>query len=204
MDVFSTDLKETQIRFVFKEENKKFKPEVIRPELRITKNAVTVAFDSEVKTDQYYVYGLGKLQGIYDNAAQAILQAQEISGVVISSEQEYIWETGNRDLGYYIDNEPFAKADGQSSLDACLAYMERYDVQRMDLAGCSLSQVMYVINRGLPMIAMLDGEHAVLIVGYNWCDMYYIDPDTGAEYSMSQSQLAEITEVAGNTFIGFK
>lgn len=204
LDIFSTDRKETQIRFVFEEAIQKLNPEVIRPELKTTKHAVTIAFDSEVKTDQYYVYGLGKLQGIYNNASQAIQKAEEISGVVISSEQEYIWETGNRDLGYYIDNEPFAREEGQTSLNACLTYMEQYDAQRMDLAGCSLSQVMYVINRGMPMIAMLDTEHAVLIVGYNWCDMYYIDPDTGRECSMSQSQFAEVTEAAGNTFIGFK
>lgn len=204
LDLFSTDLKESQLRFVFAETIEKFEPDVIRPIVETTKNSVTVAFDSEVKEDQYYVYGLGRLQGIYDNTAQAIQKAEEISGVVISSEQEYIWETGNRDLGYYIENEPFMKEEGQSSLNACLSYMEKYNVERMDLVGCSLSQVMYVINRGLPVIAMTDAEHAVLIVGYNWSDMYYIDPDTGIECSMSQSQFATVTEEAGNTFIGFK
>lgn len=204
LEAFSTKLKEKQLRFVFEDSIKKLNPEVVRPELKTIKKAVTLAFDSEVKTDQYYVYGLGKLQGIFDSATQAIQKAEEISGVVISSEQEYIWEKGNRDLGYYIENEPFGKAEGQSSLDACLAYMEKYNAQRMDLTGCSLDQVMYVINRGLPMIAMTEIGHAVLIVGYNWCDMYYIDPDTGVESAMSQSQFAEVTEAAGNTFIGFK
>lgn len=204
LETFSTKLKEKQLRFVFENSIKKLNPEVIRPELKTIKKAVTLAFDSEVKTDQYYVYGLGKLQGIFDSAAQAIQKAEEISGVVISSEQEYIWEKGNRDLGFYIENEPFGRAEGQSSLDACLAYMEKYNAERMDLTGCSLDQVMYVINRGLPMIAMTEAGHAVLIVGYNWCDMYYIDPDTGVECAMSQSQFAQVTEEAGNTFIGFK
>lgn len=205
LEVFQSKLKKKQLRFVFEEPIRKLEAECIKPELKTIKKAFTLAFDSEVKTDQYYVYGIGKMQGIFDNAAQAIQKAEEISGVVISSEQEYIWEKGNRDLGYYIEgNEPFGKAEGQSSLDACLAYMERYDAERMDLTGCSLEQVMYVINRGLPMIAMLEQGHAVLIVGYNWCDMYYIDPDTGIECAMSQSQFAEATEAAGNTFIGFK
>lgn len=204
LNVFSTDLKEKQVRFVFEDTLKKSAPDIVKPELKTLKKAITIAFNSEVKTDQYYVYGLGELQAICDNAAQAIQKADEIAGVVISSEQEYIWETGNRDLGYYIENEPFGRAEGQSSLDACLSYMEKYNAQRMDLTGCDLSQVMYVINRGFPMVAMIDAGHAVLIVGYNWCDMYYIDPDTGVESAMSQSQFAQVTEAAGNTFIGFK
>lgn len=204
LEEFSTERKEKQLRFVFEEEIKKLEPVFAASELKVIRGSVSVAFESEVKTDQYYVYGLGKMEGIYDNAAQAIQEAEEISGVVISSEQEYIWETGNRDLGFYIDNEPFTKAEGQTSLDACLQYMEQYEADRMDLAGCSLSQVMYVINRGLPMIVMTSADHAVLIVGYNWNSIYYIDPDTGTEVTVTQSQMSEIAEAAGNMFIGFK
>lgn len=204
LKVFSTDLKEKQLKFTFEEEIEKLSPTFVVSDSQTNEEILTIAFESEMKKDQYYVYGIGKMEGIYDNAAQAIQKAEEISGVVISSEQEYIWEKGNRDLGFYIDNEPFAKAEGQSSLDACLEYMEQYDADRMDLTGCSLSQVMYVINRGLPMIVMTSADHAVLIVGYNWNSMYYIDPDMGTEVTITQSEMSEIAEAAGNMFIGFK
>ncbi|MEE1086236.1 MAG: hypothetical protein U0L05_03560 [Schaedlerella sp.] len=204
LDTFSTDLKEKQNRFVFEEKIEKQEPKVIVSNMQIKKKILTVAFDSEVKKDQYYVYGLGKLQGIYDNAAQSILEAEEISGVVISSEQEYIWESGNRDLGYSIECEPFTKAEGQTSLSACMEYMEKYEAERMDLTGCSLSQVMYVVNRGFPVITLIDKDHAVLITGYNWIDLYYIDPDTGEECAMPQREFEEMAEKAGNTFIGYK
>lgn len=35
---------------------------------------------------------MGELVAIYDKAAYAIQRAEQISGVVISSEQAYVWE----------------------------------------------------------------------------------------------------------------
>lgn len=35
---------------------------------------------------------MGELVGIYDKAGYAIQKAEKISGVVISSEQAYVWE----------------------------------------------------------------------------------------------------------------
>ena len=49
----------------------------------------------------------GELVAIYDKAAYAIQRAEQISGVVISSEQAYVWEKGNRDLVYDTETAPF-------------------------------------------------------------------------------------------------
>lgn len=204
LDIYTTDLKEKQVRLLFEEEIEKLSPKVVRANLQVLNDQITISFEEEVKKDLFYVYGHGEMEGVYNNAAHAILKAEELSGVVVSSEQEYIWEKGNRDLGFYIECEPFEKSEGQTSLEACLKYMDNYDATRMDLTGCSMSQVMYIINRGLPVITMTSADHAVLLVGYNWIDMYYIDPDTGEEEALTQSQMSEITEAAGNVFIGYK
>ena len=93
---------------------------------------------------------MGELEGIYDNAGNAIQAAANISGVVISSDQAYIWESGNRDLSYSIDVEPFRTQSGETSLQACESYMEHYNAHQVDLTGCALDQVLYVINKGCP------------------------------------------------------
>ena len=56
---------------------------------------------------------MGELVAIYDKAAYAIQKAEQVSGVVISSEQSYIWEKGNRDLVYYNEIQPFGLAEGR-------------------------------------------------------------------------------------------
>ena len=94
-------------------------------------------------------------------------------------------------------------AEGQTSLEACLAYMEQYNAKKIDLSGCTLNQVLYVINKGLPMIAMTDANHAILLTGYSTTDVTYVEPNDGALHTIGQNELAVILASSGNTFIGF-
>ena len=173
-EAFSTVLKEKQMRLTFADEIEEFSPKILRPKKVMETQPITISFDDKVKTDKFYVYGVGKLAAVYDKAAYAIQKAEQISGVVISSEQSYIWEKGNRDLVYYTEAAAFQKAEGQSSTEACMQYLEEYAAQympgakRIDLTGCTLNQVLYIISKGMPVIMMTDPGHAVLLTGYDY------------------------------------
>lgn len=203
LESFSTDLKEKQMRFTFADGIEELAPRILRPKQVMHEQALTISFDDGVKTDKYYVYGMGELVAVYDKAAYAIQKAEQVSGVVISSEQSYIWEKGNQDLVYSTGAEAFGKAEGQTSLDACTAYMERYEAKRIDLTGCTLDQVLYIINKGRPMIAMTDAAHAILLTGYTTTDVTYIDPDDGAEHTVDMDTMNAMVAGSGNTFIGY-
>lgn len=202
-ETYTTDLKEKQWRLTLAEEIAELSPRILRPKLISEEKTVTIAFDDEVQTDQYYVYGVGELVAIYDKAAYAIQKAEQISGVVISSDQAYVWESGNRDLEYYTDTEPFGLTEGQSSYDACVSYMEQFGAKRMDLTGCTLSQVLYIINRGMPVIAMTDTSHAVLLIGYSINTVTYVNPEDGAMYTVTQDEMSAMVEGSGNAFVGY-
>lgn len=203
LERFSTELKETQMRFTFAKGIKDTSPRLLRPKQVMRKDAVTISFDSKTKKDKYYVYGMGELNAVYDKAAYAIQKAEQVSGVVISSEQSYIWEKGNRDLVYYTEAEPFGKAEGQTSLEACDAFMERYEAKRVNLTGCTLNQVLYIINKGRPVIAMPEANHAVLLTGYSTENVTYIDPEDGAEHTVGVDEMNAMLAAGGNTFIGY-
>ena len=208
-EAFSTVLKEKQMRLTFADEIKDFSPRILRPKKVMETQPITISFDDKVKTDKFYVYGVGKLAAIYDKAAYAIQKAEQISGVVISSEQSYVWEKGNRDLVYYTEAAAFQKAEGQSSTEACMQYLEGYAAQyvpgakRIDLTGCTLNQVLYIISKGMPVIMMPDPGHAVLLTGYDYDTVTYIDPDNGQELTVSMEQMDAAAAGGGNTFIGF-
>lgn len=208
-EVFSTVLKEKQMRLTFADEIEDFSPKILRPKKVMETQPITISFDDKVKSDKFYVYGVGKLAAVYDKAAYAIQKAEQISGVVISSEQSYIWEKGNRDLVYYTEAAAFQKAEGQSSTEACAQYMEQYigqygaGAKRVDLTGCTLSQVLYIISKGMPVITMTDPSHAVLLTGYDYDTVTYVDPDSGQELTVSMEQMDAIAAGGGNTFIGF-
>lgn len=203
LESYSTDLKKKQMRLKYVDGIPDQSPKILRPKQVMLNEPVTIAFDGKVKSDKYYVYGTGELIAIYNRASYAIQKAEQVSGVVISSEQAYIWEKGNRDLVYYTDAQAFKKSEHQTSFEACEEQMKQYQAKRVNLTGCTLNQVLYVINKGLPVIAMTDSSHAILLTGYSTTDVTYIDPDTGEENTVSVNDMEEMVKGSGNTFIGY-
>ena len=200
---YSTDRMQRQVRITFGNGIESEEVRVLRPNQLVSGEPLTITLSGTSETEKYYVYGIGELDGIYDRAAYAIQRADEISGVVISSSQAYVWERGNRNLVYSIDAEPFQRAADETSLAACQRFMEQYNAQEVDLTGCTLEQVLYVINKGCPVIALTSSGHAILLTGYTRTDITYIDPDTGTQSTVSQSEMADMVSGSGNTFIGY-
>ena len=200
---YTTERMQTQTRLTFAEGIENTEPQVITPNELVLSEPLTITLSGSGEGVKYYVYGMGELEGIYDNAGNAIQAAASISGVVISSDQAYIWESGNRDLAYSIEAEPFRTQDGETSLAACERYMEQYNAHQVDLTGCTLDQVLYVINKGCPMIAMTDSSHAILLTGYTRTDITYIDPETGEEETVSVNDMEDMVSGSGNAFIGY-
>lgn len=89
---YSTSLKELQYRLVYADGIDDKKPKILKPKQVLYENPTTVAFDSESEKGKFYVYGLGQMLGLYDKAGYAVQKADEVSGVVVSSDQAYVWE----------------------------------------------------------------------------------------------------------------
>lgn len=203
LEAFSTDLKEKQMRLTYEKGISDTVPKILRPKQVVGKKPITITLNDKSKSEKYYVYGTGELVAIYDKAAYAIQRAEQISGVVISSEQAYVWEKGNRDLVYDTETVPFGNGEGKTSLQTCEEVMAAYNAKKVDLTGCSLEQVLYIINKGLPVIAMTDANHAILLTGYSMTDITYIDPDTASQNTVSLEQMSAMIAGSGNTFIGY-
>ena len=203
LETYTTDLKETQVRMTFANGIGSTEPKLIKPGQIASREPLTVTLGGGDSGEKFYVYGMGELVEIYDRAGYAIQKANEVSGVVISSNQQYVWERGNRDLVYSTDASAFGREGNETSLEACERYMERYEAHQINLTGCTLDQVLYVINRGCPVIALIDTDHAVLLTGYTTTDITYIDPNDGESHTVSMSTMEKQTEDSGNVFIGY-
>lgn len=203
LETYTTDVKETQVRLTFADGIGDAEPKLVKPGQIASREPLTVTLSGGSSGEKFYVYGMGELVAVYDKAGYAVQKANEVSGVVISSNQQYVWERGNRDLVYSTDAAAFGKESGETSLAACERYMEQYEAHQVDLTGCTLDQVLYVINRGCPVIALVDSDHAVLLTGYTTTDITYIDPDDGGSHTADMSTLEKQTESSGNVFIGY-
>ena len=96
-------------------------PKILKPQLTIAREQMTLSFDSPSRKGTYYVYGYGELQGIYQNAGYAVQRASEFSGVAVTSRLANVYESGNRPSAYEIsDFGDTAVREGESTLEACM------------------------------------------------------------------------------------
>ena len=225
---YSTSLKELQYRLVYADGIDDKKPKILKPKQVLYENPTTVAFDSESEKGKFYVYGLGQMLGLYDKAGYAVQKADEVSGVVVSSDQAYVWERGNRDLRYEVEMEGFTVQEGESTFVACIRQIlalegknvnvaeemnagkpaidilsEYSGGEGMDLTGCTTEEMLYIIGRGTPVIAMTDSSNAVLLIGYDTSTVTYIDPADGAVRTSTAEEIDSMVAGSGHTFIGY-
>lgn len=223
-----TDLKQTQYRMLFADGIKDKKVKTLRPKLSILESNTVLNFGDIQDRQYYYVYGHGNQAGAFEEAGDAIELAEKLAGVVISPEQNYLWEAHNRTAWYRNFNvSAFTAKNGETTLAACVRKVLAYEGKNTDAAGelqnktaeqvlsehlgteavrfrgCSVKDMFYLIDKGVPVIALQDSTDAVLLVGYDAKTVTYIDPSNGGNYTSSIEKFNKMLDGSGGTFVGY-
>lgn len=228
VETYTSDEKERQVRIKYESGISDKKPKLLKPKQVLFENPVLIPFEEEGEAEVFYTYGKGKLLGIYASAADAIRQANENQGLVVSESQKYVWERGNRSLVYDIAGEDLSPYQEGNTLAAALNRLFAYEGKTVDAAGemaagkkpieilqeqflgnvldlhgCSPEELCYILGKGTPIIAMTDLNNAVLLIGYNDSMITYVKPDTGEKVSVPYEELEALTVASGNTYLGY-
>lgn len=228
VETYTSDEKERQVRIKYESGISDKKPKLLKPKQVLFENPVLIPFEEEGEAEVFYTYGKGKLLGIYASAADAIRQANENQGLVVSESQKYVWERGNRSLVYDIagvDLSPYQEGNTlAAALNRLFAYegktvdaagemaagkkpieilQEQFLGNVLDLHGCSPEELCYILGKGTPIIAMTDLNNAVLLIGYNDSMITYVKSDTGEKVSVPYEELEALTVASGNTYLGY-
>lgn len=157
---------------------------------------------SSESEDKYYVYGGGELSGIYDSASQAVAKAEEESGIVLNTAQQYIWEAGNTGDRASISAQDLPEAVAQASLDAA-ALNEALKGQGkvIDMTGCTLEQILYEVSAQRPVIAKGENGQAVVIIGYDDYNTILYNPSTQETYYFGMQDSTDTFQTNGNVFL---
>lgn len=228
VETYTSDEKERQVRIKYESGISDKKPKLLKPKQVLFENPVLIPFEEEGEAEVFYTYGKGKLLGIYASAADAIRQANENQGLVVSESQKYVWERGNRSLVYDIAGVNLSPYQEGNTLAAALNRLFAYEGKTVDAAGemaagkkpieilqeqflgnvldlhgCSPEELCYILGKGTPIIAMTDLNNAVLLIGYNDSMITYVKPDTGEKVSVPYEELEALTVASGNTYLGY-
>lgn len=163
------------------------------------------------------------------SVTDAVLGADSNAGVVIDSEQKYIWRRGRDASQPMIGSGTLDMAEiSDNSVVRCLMYLLReeessIDVEDLvakgetprqiltealterkvvDLSGCSVNQVLYYVNLGNPVLAMV-GDQAVLIVGYDEHNTILYQPAENTVKKMGLQDSDTFFSSGGNIFLGY-
>ena len=194
----------TQIRLSLDEAPEIQEPLVIYSKMKSVKDEY-IALDTQMPDDNvYYVYAKGGLDSTYTDPAQAVLRADEQTGVVLNRAQQYVWECGNKKTKLTLNLDDIPEAMKSASLDVAVLQESLGDGGTViDLSGCTLDSVLYEISAQRPVIAKTGDNTSVVIVGYDEYNTYLYDPVKGETYPYGMNDSTALFEAAGNIFISY-
>lgn len=204
--------------------------QVLTPKEVVFEGARNTELTWEQFAASFYVYDRYGVAGVFMNPAEAFKLAYEKSGVVVDESGSTIWIKGNRVTKNQImaikEQQP---AKDKSSLAVCLDALLKYKgvtvnteellgagksafqiMQEnltgnrvMDLTGCNLDTMLYFTNRDIPVVAILEGGEAVLVVGFNQYNIVILEPKTGKLVKKGINDSAQWFEKNGNRFLTY-
>lgn len=196
----------------------------------LQKDTFIVQLDSNgLSEDSYYVYAYGTMMFKESQLQKAIQEAFDRTGVVVRSNQTYVWTKGTRALYKILQPPTKTATTSEESLATSLEILlesgggdslgleqdlesgvsideimrNRFGSRGVNLSGCEISQTLYYINQGNPVMAVTGGNSAVLIIGYDSNNATIYDPATGQTVKMSMDQANETFASMGNIFYSY-
>jgi len=184
--------------------------------------------EMESEEEAYYTYYYGMINGIYENAGEAILAADARVGTVINKKGKIVWERGTKPNAASVPQITGVRTgDGVGTVQAALQMMlsskgikvsiSEEEVGRplqqvmkqytnadvAILTGATLDEVLYFVWKGQPVLALKETGEAVVITGYGLDDITYYDPSRGRNVTAAKEQAEVMFENGGSIYVSF-
>ena len=147
----------------------------------------------------FYAYAQGQFLGCSDQFQEAVELAYDGMGLVTDEDQRIIWDRINRRGAAAVSSEE------NSTLMRHLSQFEENTVYddgflMIDARGCSLSQMLYFVDKGYPVAAYTD-RGLELITAYDAYNITLTDPSNGESIKMGLQDGTAYFESMGNDFL---
>lgn len=177
------------------------------PEAFSYENTSTLTFENGSSRSSdgsliFYAYGGGHYLGASRSFSEAVNMAYGKMGFVTDNSQQVLWDRVNRQPARII-REPVEAARRMTKyLDTFSGSTAYEDGLRMiDAGGCSLSQVLYFIDKGIPVIAYVEEGRLLLLCGYDQYNVTLYDPSTQETWKMGLGDAGAYFDSQQNDFI---
>ncbi|MDD3217686.1 MAG: hypothetical protein PHC41_00725 [Lachnospiraceae bacterium] len=201
-----TTPKETQVSMILQEPIEDKDPLVVYSRDRIHEESNTLKVDMNKPADQntYYVYASGTLNSIWTKPKEAIVQADNVLGVVLNGSQQYVWERGNKVSETMITLTDVPQAILSGSIDEQeLQTAMGTEATVMNLTGCTLDEVLYQVSQQRPIVVKFSNTETRVIVGYDQYNTWLYNPATQTTEPYGINDSTALFESMGNVYVSY-
>lgn len=151
---------------------------------------------------RFYAYGGGRLLGVTADFSQAVAMAYERMGIVADQNQQILWGRVNRSSTRGIRDPLASFAAIERHLDSFSGSRSYNDgVTVLDARGCTLPQMLYFIDQGIPVVGYTGEGSYLLLCGYDQYNVTVYDPASRETYKEGLNDSTEYFQARGNDFV---
>lgn len=222
--------KQTEVLLKFQEVLNEKTPKLLTPKETILLEERVASLPQKGDAGNYYVYVKGEIVASTENVAEAVKLANETMGVVIDSDQRYIWKRARKTAQPRLSDIAASTEEASAgSIAQCMNVMLQKEGLNMnvqallesgetpksvlrntlkertvlDLTGCSTDEILYYVSLGTPVFAMTGNDSAVLVVGYDSTGVLLYEPGTDATVRKTIAEADALFANAGNVFFTY-
>lgn len=129
----------------------------------------------------YYTYAKGSCQSFHSDLAEAIMEADEQMGVVVDGSLKPVWKRAKR-----LVCSPITLPEDFDVNQMSVAFP---DAMAYDLTGCRLTQMLYYVSEGIPVLITPKSGEKVLILGYDSANVWVYDT---ASYTTVRKPITDV------------
>lgn len=154
-------------------------------------------------TELFYAYSGGRFLGAYRSFSKAVDMAYDRMGYVTDGEQHILWDRVNRRSTRNIKSPVEAANAVINQLDSFgkSGMHRKAGIIIIDADGCILNQMLYFIDKGIPVVAYTNPGQYVLLSGYDQYNIAIYDPQTQESWKMGLTDAGEYFNSLQNDFV---
>jgi len=151
---------------------------------------------------KFYAYGGGHLLGISGDFTRALKLAYDSMGIVTDDNHNILWSRVNRGNTRAIRDAAAAAAPLYRHLEEFSGSQEFSDgITMLDARGCSMMQMLYFIDQGIPVIAYTEEGSYLLLTGFDQYNVTVYNPVTRETSKVGLNDGTEYLRLKGNDFV---
>jgi len=193
LSVVSVDTFEKIVQITTKNDIKSKQLRVLTPNQTLFEGNRTVVPDLERDATEkpfYYVYGLGGIEGIFTDEADAVSLAVDAPGVVVGDDNDYIWIKGNllrsnQIMAITRAAESYEEMTSTDSLVVCLDLMLKFEGVNRNVEELlsGNESIINILKSSLPDAQVLDLDGCPLS-----SVLYYVNQDLPVLATLNDGQ----------------